>query len=201
MGRPLPGYRVLLVDEHHQPTTEGEICLPLEPERPLPLMAEYHDDAALTAHALREAHYHTGDVASQDADGYLTHVGRADDVFKSSDYRISPFELESVLLEHPSVAESAVVPSPDPVRLAVPKAYVVLKANVAGDVNTARELFRFVRDRLAPLQARPADRVRRAAEDDQREDPPGRAAAPRARAEPDAGSARRASTGSTTSPS
>jgi acetyl-CoA synthetase len=70
----------------------------------------------------------TGDIGSRDDDGYITYVGRADDVFKASDYRISPFELESVLIEHPAVAEAAVVPSPDPVRLAVPKAYVVLAA-------------------------------------------------------------------------
>ena len=72
--------------------------------------------------------YHTGDVATRDADGYITYVGRTDDVFKARDYRISPFELESVLIEHPAVAEAAVVPAPDAVRLAVPKAYVVLVA-------------------------------------------------------------------------
>ncbi len=151
MGRPLPGYRIDLRDDQDQSASEGEICLPLDP-RPLPLMAEYHDDSELTATAMRHAHYHTGDVASRDEDGYLTHVGRADDVFKSSDYRISPFELESVLLEHPLVAESAVVPSPDPVRLAVPKAYVVLKPGVSAEAATAKELFRFVRDRLAPFK-------------------------------------------------
>ena len=91
-------------------------------------MVGYRDDDALTADAMRDGYYHTGDVASRDADGYITYVGRSDDVFKASDYRISPFELESVLIEHPAVAEAAVVPAPDPLRLAVPKAYVVLAA-------------------------------------------------------------------------
>ena len=96
--------------------------------------------------------YHTGDVGSRDADGYITYVGRADDVFKASDYRISPFELESVLIEHPAVAEAAIVPSPDPVRLAVPKAYVVLAAGHEPDAETARSILEFARDNLAPYK-------------------------------------------------
>jgi acetyl-CoA synthetase len=84
-------------------------------------MDGYLDDASRSADALRAGVYHTGDVAQRDADGYITYVGRADDVFKASDYRISPFELESVLIEHPAVAEAAVVPSPDPLRLASPR--------------------------------------------------------------------------------
>ena len=77
-------------------------------------MTGYSDDAERDAEAMRGGYYHTGDVARRDADGYITYVGRADDVFKASDYRISPFELESVLIEHPAVAEAAVVPSPGP---------------------------------------------------------------------------------------
>jgi acetyl-CoA synthetase len=95
-------------------------------------------------------YYHTGDIGSRDADGYITYVGRADDVFKASDYRISPFELESVLLEHEAVAEAAVVPSPDPVRLAVPKAYIVLAAGYSPSAETAREIFAYCREHLAP---------------------------------------------------
>jgi acetyl-CoA synthetase len=91
-------------------------------------------------------------VASRDADGYLTYVGRLDDVFKSSDYRISPFELESVLMEHPSVAEAAVVPSPDPLRLAVPKAYIALCAGAPADAATARSILDHVRGRVPPFK-------------------------------------------------
>ena len=114
MGRPLPGYRVVLVDPvSGVPGDEGEICLPLD-DRPLGLMTGYRDDADRTSSAMSGGYYHTGDVASRDADGYITYVGRADDVFKASDYRISPFELESVLLEHSAVAEAAVVPGARP---------------------------------------------------------------------------------------
>jgi acetyl-CoA synthetase len=152
MGRPLPGYRVALVD----PATgevgdEGEICLDLQ-ERPVALMAGYRDDRGHTEEVLRDGYYHTGDVGFRDADGYLTYVGRTDDVFKASDYRISPFELESVLIEHPAVAEAAVVPSPDPVRLAVPKAYVVLAAGHQPDRETALDILRYCRGQLAPYQ-------------------------------------------------
>src|SRR3989442_11402915 len=97
-------------------------------------------------------YYHPGDVASRDAEGYLTSVGRMDDVFKSSDYRISPFELESVLIEHEAVVEAAVVPSPDPLRLTVPKAYIVLKPGVEPTKDTARSIFNFSRERLAPFK-------------------------------------------------
>ncbi|MEU9825163.1 AMP-binding protein [Micromonospora chersina] len=150
MGRPLPGYVVRLVD----PLTgevgdDGEVCLDLA-HRPTALMVGYHGDEELTATAMRDGWYHTGDIASRDADGYLTYVGRTDDVFKASDYRVSPFELESVLLEHEAVAEAAVVPSPDPVRLAVPKAYVVLAPGWAPGPEAAAALFAHSRDRLAP---------------------------------------------------
>jgi acetyl-CoA synthetase len=153
MGRPMPGYRVILVD----PATgepgvdEGEICLDLT-TRPLGLMTGYRDDPERNAAAMAGGYYHTGDVASRDADGYITYVGRADDVFKASDYRISPFELESVLIEHPAVAEAAVVPAPDPIRLAVPKAYVVLAAGHQADRETALSILRYARQQLAPYK-------------------------------------------------
>jgi len=160
MGRPLPGYEITLVDPATDavvdaPGVEGEICIDLA-RRPVALMTGYRDDPARTAEVTRGGRYHTGDVASRDADGYLTYVGRSDDVFKASDYKISPFELESVLLEHPAVAEAAVVPGPDPVRLAVPKAYVVLAAGVEPDAATARDILRYAREHLAPYK-----RVRR----------------------------------------
>jgi len=101
---------------------------------------------------MRDGYYHTGDVASRDADGYITYVGRADDVFKASDYRISPFELESVLIEHEAVAEAAVVPSPDPLRLAVPKAFVLLAAGHDPSADTALSILAYARQRLAPYK-------------------------------------------------
>jgi acetyl-CoA synthetase len=156
MGRALPGYRVTLVDPAGgQESDEGEICLPLS-HRPAGLMTGYAGDAELAAQAMRGGYYHTGDVASRDADGYITYIGRTDDVFKASDYRISPFELESVLIEHEAVAEAAVVPSPDPVRLAVPKAYVQVTASFAPSAETALAILAFARERLAPYK-----RVRR----------------------------------------
>ena len=152
MGRPVPGFSVALVDPvSGEVGTEGEICLDLT-SRPTGLMVGYRDDEARTAEAMRDGFYHTGDVGSRDEDGYITYVGRSDDVFKASDYRISPFELESVLLEHDAVAEAAVVPSPDPLRLAVPKAYVVLAAGHAPDRSTALSILRFARENLAPYK-------------------------------------------------
>src|SRR5690348_8331550 len=156
MGRALPGYPVVLVD----PLTgaagsEGELCLDLS-RRPLGLMTGYRGDPERAAAAMSGGFYHTGDVASRDDDGYLTYVGRTDDLFKASDYRISPFELESVLIEHEAVAEAAVVPSPDPLRLAVPKAYVTLTAGAEPSSDTALAIFAYTRERLAPYK-----RVRR----------------------------------------
>ncbi|MGW6199429.1 AMP-binding protein [Kribbella sp. NPDC055110] len=152
MGRPLPGYSIALID----PSTDeigddGEICIELAPA-PVPLMRGYRDAQELTEEVMRNGYYHTGDVASRDEDGYITYVGRSDDVFKASDYRISPFELESVLIEHPAVAEAAVVPSPDPVRLAVPKAYVVLAAGHEPSRELAGEILAFCREHLAPYK-------------------------------------------------
>lgn len=151
MGRPLPGYRHVLLNADGQAADEGEICLPME-LRPLPLMDGYMDDAEKTAEVLRGGCYHTGDVASRDSDGYFTYVGRADDVFKSSDYRISPFELESVLIEHEAVAETAVVPSPDPLRLSVPKCFVVLRAGHEPSRELAVSILRHARKNLAPYK-------------------------------------------------
>jgi acetyl-CoA synthetase len=152
MGRPIPGYPIVLVDPATgERADEGEICIDLA-QRPLGLMVGYHGDPERNAEAMAGGYYHTGDVGSRDADGYITYVGRADDVFKASDYRISPFELESVLIEHPAVAEAAVVPSPDPVRLAVPKAYVVLAAGHEPTEETARSILEFARDNLAPYK-------------------------------------------------
>ncbi len=148
MGVPMPGYPIVLLDVDGKPADEGEICIDLA-RRPVGLMQGYFNDPEKTAEAMRDGHYHTGDVAARDAQGYITYVGRADDVFKSSDYRLSPFELESVLIEHPDVAEAAVIPSPDPQRLSVPKAFVVLRAGIAPDRAAALSILRFAREQLA----------------------------------------------------
>jgi acetyl-CoA synthetase len=159
MGRPLPGVPVALVD----PATgrvvdgvgEGEICLDLA-QHPVSLMTGYLGDDARNADAMDGGFYHTGDVASRDEDGYITYIGRTDDVFKASDYKISPFELESVLIEHPAVAEAAVVPAPDEVRLAIPKAYLALAPGHEPSEETARSILAHARAHLQPWQ-----RVRR----------------------------------------
>ncbi|MGQ5638389.1 MULTISPECIES: AMP-binding protein [unclassified Streptomyces] len=153
MGRPSPGYRVELLDpvSGAPGAAEGEIALDLA-ERPVGLMTGYHGDPDRTAEAMAGGYYRTGDIGRRDEDGYIFYVGRADDVFKASDYKISPFELESALLEHEAVAEAAVVPAPDELRLAVPKAYVVLAAGYEPGPDTAKVLFEHSRQVLAPYK-------------------------------------------------
>ena len=151
MGRAAPGYRIQLLDADGRASAEGEICVELAGQ-PVGVMPGYLDDPERTSAVMQHGHYHTGDVATVDDEGYFTYVGRNDDVFKSSDYRISPFELESVLIEHEAVVEAAVVPSPDPQRLAVPKACVVLAQGVAPTRETALSILRFVRERTSPFK-------------------------------------------------
>jgi acetyl-CoA synthetase len=152
MGKPLPGYDVVLVDPATgEESDDGELCLRLDP-RPVGLMKAYYGDPEKTAEAFRDGYYHTGDMASRDERGIITYVGRGDDVFKSSDYRLSPFELESVLIEHPAVAEAAVVPSPDPLKLSVPKAFVVLAAGHQPGPELAEDILRYCREHLAPFK-------------------------------------------------
>jgi acetyl-CoA synthetase len=151
MGRPLPGFRVDVTDSDGLATREGEITLRLGADRPAGLMQGYQGEDGKLSGADGDF-YRSGDVVFVDEDGYFTFVGRSDDVFKSSDYRISPFELESVLLEHELVAEAAVVPSPDPIRLAVPKAYVLLAQGAARSSETARSIFVHLHKRLAPFK-------------------------------------------------
>jgi acetyl-CoA synthetase len=179
MGRPLPGYQVQLLgaDGRQLPAAsppesnaapaaaapaestpqataalaEGELVIGLSP-RPVGLMVGYEDDPVRTAEAMAGGCYRTGDEAARDGAGYYHYVGRGDDVFKSSDYRISPFELESALLEHPAVAEAAVVPTPDPLRLFIAKAFVTLRPEVPPCRETAREVLLFARQRLAAYQ-------------------------------------------------
>lgn len=151
MGRLLPGYRVQVSDADGRPAREGEVALLLGADRPAGLMQGYQGDDGKLSGAEGEL-YRSGDVVFEDEDGYLTFVGRSDDVFKSSDYRISPFELESVLLEHELIAEAAVVPSPDPIRLAIPKAFVLLTSGAERTPETALSIFRHLHTRLAPFK-------------------------------------------------
>ncbi|HSM87965.1 MAG TPA: AMP-binding protein, partial [Candidatus Limnocylindrales bacterium] len=154
MGRPLPGFRVALINAEGKEAEEGELCLRLDP-RPTGLMPGYQGDDGKSI-PMEGPLYHTGDVVQRDKEGYLTFVGRSDDVFKASDYRISPFEVESALIEHPDVVECAVVPSPDPIRMAVVKAFVTLRAGAAPSREMALSIFQHSRKALAPYK-----RVRR----------------------------------------
>lgn len=150
VGRPLPGYDVVLLNSEGAESSEGEIALKLD-RRPAGLMAGYIDTSG-TLRPVEGAYYRTGDIASRDDDGWITYVGRADDVFKSSDYRISPFELESALVEHPLILEAAVVPTPDPLKLTLPKAFVTLVEEARADHGTALEIFRHVATSLPPYK-------------------------------------------------
>jgi acetyl-CoA synthetase len=154
MGRPLPGYHIVLLDAEGKEAEEGELCLPLD-SPPAGLMPGYQNDDD-TIKPLEGRVYSTGDVVRREADGYLRFVGRADDVFKASDYRISPFEVESALIEHPDVVECAVVPAPDPIRQTVVKAFVTLRAGTDPSAEIALSIFRHSRKTLAPYK-----RVRR----------------------------------------
>ncbi|MCE4600942.1 MAG: AMP-binding protein [Desulfurococcales archaeon] len=154
MGKPAPGYDIVLVDPEGNPVPvgeDGQIAIRIEPERPLGLMKGY-DDPEKNRSVFRQGLYWTGDVAMMDRDGYLYFVGRADDVFKSSDYRISPFEVESELIKHPAVAEVAVVPSPHPIKWTVPKAFIVLKPGYKPSPELARDVFEFARKNMAPYK-------------------------------------------------
>ncbi|MGW5847225.1 AMP-binding protein [Streptomyces sp. NPDC055254] len=153
MGRPAPGYEIVLLDPvtGEESPDEGELCVDLR-TRPAGVTTGYRDDPERTAEAMADGLYRTGDIAARDADGFLTYIGRSDDVFKASDYKISPFELESALLEHEAVAEAAVVPAPDALRLAVPKAYVTLAAGWEPGPETARALFAHSRAVLSPYK-------------------------------------------------
>ena len=145
MGRAMPGYRIELLDPQGNPCDEGEIAVDLA-TAPVGLM---QGDLRRGRH---EDYYRTGDIARRDSDGYIFYIGRADDVFKSSDYRISPFELESLLVEHPAVAEAAVVPSPDPLRYTVPKAFVIVAPGQTPGRELARDIFAFLRTHSAPFK-------------------------------------------------
>jgi acetyl-CoA synthetase len=151
MGRPLPGFQVALLDVDEIPSSEGEISVALE-NMPIGLMLGYQGEPEKTSDAMRGGYYHTGDTALRDEDGYYFYIGRNDDVFKSSDYRISPFELESILVEHEYVLEAAIVPSPEVLRLSVPKAFITLRKGVNPSEDVAAAIFSFARSKLPPYK-------------------------------------------------
>lgn len=154
MGVPSPLYDIDVVGDEGEvmpPGKEGNVAIKLTP-RPFALFKEYANDPQRTRDAFRGEWYYTGDRATKDADGYFWFVGRADDVIKSSGYRIGPFEVESALLKHPAVGEAAVVPAPDTVRGAVVKAYVVLRPGYAPSQELADELAAFVAKETGPYK-------------------------------------------------
>jgi acyl-coenzyme A synthetase/AMP-(fatty) acid ligase len=155
MGKPSPGIDLAVIDDDGQPLPamrEGDVAVRVKPRRPPGLFTEYRGDAERTQRAFRGDWYLTGDRAYVDADGYFWFVGRADDVILSAGYRIGPFEVESALLEHPAVAESAVVSSPDDMRGEVVKAFVVLAPGFDGDATLVKALQEHVKNVTAPYK-------------------------------------------------
>jgi acyl-coenzyme A synthetase/AMP-(fatty) acid ligase len=150
----MPGWQVAILDEKGDKAPEGvvgEVCVQLEP-RPLGLFTEYEGSPSATATAFRDGYYHTGDRASQDKDGYIWFEGRDDDVITSSAYRIGPFEVESILLEHPAVAEAAVVGREDPARTEIVCAFCILAPGFEATAEVGRELQDFVKQSTAPYK-------------------------------------------------
>jgi acyl-coenzyme A synthetase/AMP-(fatty) acid ligase len=155
MGMPVPGYVVEVVDENGQPVSaeiEGDIAIRVSPERPVGLFKEYLGNPEATERTMRSGWYITGDRAYRDKEGYFWFVGRNDDIILTSGYRIGPFEVESVLIEHPAVRESAVVASPDEIRGEVVKAFIVLTTGHGPSETLARELQQYVKERTAPYK-------------------------------------------------
>ena len=155
MGKPTPGHYVAIVDDDGNelpPNEEGHIAVKIKPERPPGLMKEYWKDPEENERAFKGEWYFTGDRAYKDEDGYLWFVGRADDVIKSSGYRIGPFEVESALQEHPAVVESAVIGVPDPIRGNVVKAFVVLADGYEPSEELTKELQEHVKRVTAPYK-------------------------------------------------
>ncbi len=157
MGLPVPGFDVHILDENHeicQQGTNGEICIRVlsRDRHPCGLIRTYNMNTDDTERAIHEGFYHTGDVAYRDELGYFRYVGRNDDVIKSSGYRISPFEIESVMMEHPSVLEVAVTGVPDPVRGFIVKATVVLQNGFHGTEELTKELQTYVKKNTAPYK-------------------------------------------------
>lgn len=155
MGKPSPVYNIVLLDDEGRevaPGQSGEICIRIEPDTLPGMFRGYYRDPDLTARVWHDGVYHTGDLAWQDEEGYLWFVGRADDIIKSSGYRIGPFEVESVLMEHPAVLECAITGVPDPDRGQVVKATVVLARGYAASEALKIELQNYVKTHTAPYK-------------------------------------------------
>ncbi len=155
MGKPSPGWQIELQDEDGKPVPQGEvgrIAVRVKPDRPVGLFDGYLHDREANEEVFIGDYYYTGDKASMDKDGYYWFVGRDDDVIKSSGYRIGPFEVESALLEHPSVKEAAVVGSPDVIRGMIVKAYIVLKEGFQPSEQLAKDIQEFVKKHTAPYK-------------------------------------------------
>ena len=153
LGKPLPGFEVELVDEQTEEIItgpgSGQVALQLDP-KPVGLTPGYYRDEDRNLQAFGKNLYLTGDLMSRDANGIYSYIGRADDLFKAADYKLSPFELENGLMGFPPISEVAVVPSPDPIRTAVPKAYVVLSPGYSPTAETAKDIFAHARSALPP---------------------------------------------------
>jgi len=150
-----PGFEIGLLDDNHMPVAtdeDGNVAVRVRPQRPVGLMAGYIDPPEKNKEVFVDDWYLTGDLARRDRDGFFWFIGRADDVFKSSDYRISAFELESELLAHPAITEVAVIASPDPLRGFVPKAVITLKPGAEPSRELAYQIFKFARERMAPYK-------------------------------------------------
>ncbi|MDY5344961.1 MAG: AMP-binding protein [Eubacteriales bacterium] len=155
MGKPTPQYKLGLLNSDGTMTPNGEvgeICIDISEGRPFGLFKEYYLSPDITAEAMHDGYYHTGDMAWRDEDGYLYYVGRTDDLIKSSGYRIGPFEIESVLMEHPSVLECAVTGAPDPVRGQVVKATIVLAKGFVASDELKKEIQTYVKNATAPYK-------------------------------------------------
>lgn len=156
MGKPNPQYNIKLLDSDGNIIDgigeEGEVCIDISGERPLGLYKEYYRDEVQTKEAMHDGYYHTGDMAWRDEDGYLWYVGRTDDIIKSSGYRIGPFEIENVLMEHPAVLECAVTGVPDPVRGQVVKATIVLTKGYTPSEELKVDIQQFVKRETAPYK-------------------------------------------------
>jgi acyl-coenzyme A synthetase/AMP-(fatty) acid ligase len=155
MGVPVPGFIVDIIDDNGNPVSpgiEGDIAIRIKPERPVGLFKEYLGNPEATEKTIRRQWYITGDRAYKDEEGYFWFIGRADDIILTSGYRIGPFEIESILIEHPAVEESAVVASPDDIRGEVVKAFVVLTEEYKPSNALVKELQEFVKKQTAPYK-------------------------------------------------